>query len=189
MDRSRSSLQVRPFAAVVLTLFIASFAPAAHAGSVDFSPTQVGNGIRGCVSDAAVCPQGGELLDDEDDTITLFDLEEDVGGFEVLVDLSASDTGGMADVFLNDEMVGTLKDEMGMQTLSATFAGLTETPVIRFENTGTGALVYGFGITAIPEPGTAALLGLGLTGLAASGRSRAVERAAAGRRLTLSISE
>jgi len=140
----------------------------AFAGTVEFSPTTLAIGINGCVSTntgptVGLCPVNAiNLLDPEDDTINLFNLDADVNGFEVF-DIGGSSDIGSADVLLNDVLVGTLST--GNPIVSAVFSDPSANQVIRIVNTDAVLLNYAFGTTAVPIPAAVWLFGSGLIGL------------------------
>jgi hypothetical protein len=140
----------------------------ASAGTVDISPTTLGNSnLAGCVSTLATdleCnPAGINLVDNDDDTIRLFDLAADVYGFDVIVDLQDSSDIGSASVLLNDELVGTIST--ANPSVSAVFADPSSTQVIQIVNTDAALLNYNFITTPVPVPAAVWLFGSGLLGL------------------------
>jgi hypothetical protein len=140
----------------------------ASAGTVDISPTTLGNSnLAGCVSTLATdleCnPAGINLVDNDDDTIRLFDLAPDVYGFDVIVDLQDSSDIGSASVLLNDELVGTIST--ANPSVSAVFADPSSTQVIQIVNTDAALLNYNFITTPVPVPAAVWLFGSGLLGL------------------------
>ena len=140
----------------------------ASAGTVDISPTTLGNSnLAGCVSTLATdleCnPAGINLVDNDDDTIRLFDLAADVYGFDVIVDLQDSSDIGSASVLLNDELVGTISTANPI--VSAVFADPSITQVIQIVNTDAALLNYNFITTPVPVPAAVWLFGSGLLGL------------------------
>jgi hypothetical protein len=140
----------------------------ATAGSVDISPTSVGSSnVLGCVSTLATdleCPPAGiNLLDNEDDTIRLFNLDVDVAGFQVAVDSEDSSDIGSASVLLNDDLVGIISTENPF--VSAVFADPSVAQVIQIVNTDAALLNYRFSATPVPVPAAVWLFGSGLLGL------------------------
>jgi hypothetical protein len=140
----------------------------ASAGTVDIRPTTLGNSnLAGCVSTLATdleCnPAGINLVDNDDDTIRLFDLAADVYGFDVIVDLQDSSDIGSASVLLNDELVGTIST--ANPSVSAVFADPSSTQVIQIVNTDAALLNYNFITTPVPVPAAVWLFGSGLLGL------------------------
>ena len=160
---------VKPAMAMVTALFLlGGYSAQTAAGTVDISPTTLSNSnLSGCVSTLATdleCnPAGINLVDNEDDTISLFNLAPDVYGFDVIVDRLDSSVIGSASVLLNDELVGTIS--FANPSVSAVFADPSITQVIQIVNTDAALLNYDFFTTPVPVPAAAWLFGSGLLGL------------------------
>jgi hypothetical protein len=162
---------VKPAMAMVTALFLlGGYSAQAAAGTVDISPTTLGNSnLAGCVSTGGECnPAGINLVDNEDDTIRLFDLAPDVYGFDVIVDSSGLppyDTSdiGSANVLLNGDFVGILST--ASPSVSAVFVDPSLAQVIQIVNTDAALLNYDFYTTPVPVPAAAWLFGSGLLGL------------------------
>jgi PKD repeat protein len=129
----------------------------ASAGTVEISPTNVGNNYAGCVSNrstTAFCIEGGTgLMDNASDTIELFELDADVEGFVVAVDKRDSSHEGFANVLLNGELVGILSTSN--PNVLAGFADPSANQVIEIINNRAPLLNYNFIVTTGNQPPTA----------------------------------
>ena len=166
---------VKPAMAMVTALFLlGGYSAQTAAGTVDISPTTLSNSnLFGCVSTGEECISGGtNLMDNADDTISLFSLAADVNGFDVIVDRLNSSVSGEASVLLNDELVGTIS--FANPSVSAVFADPSITQVIQIVNTDAALLNYLFSVTPtpVPVPAAAWLFGSGLLALVGVARRR-----------------